>query len=220
MQAAGGEIALSGYFNGSDSDHIYLKPNMHVSNVDLDKLLFKFENFGQDAVVSENLHGKLTAKISGNIRVYPDLVPDLNHSEVHLDVLVLNGRLENYGPILLLSDYMGDKDLTSIRFDTLQNHMDLTQGTITIPNMTIESTLGHMDISGTQDINNNIDYYVRIPWSLVKKAARNRLFGTKARDENAVDEIIEVDKTKKTRYLNVNITGTFDDYKIRIKKKK
>jgi hypothetical protein len=220
MQAAGGEIALSGYFNGSDSDHIYLKPNMHVSNVDLDKLLFKFENFGQDAVVSENLHGKLTAKITGNIRVYPDLVPDLDHSEVHLDVLVLNGRLENYGPILLLSDYMGDKDLTSIRFDTLQNHMDLTQGTITIPNMTIESTLGHMDISGTQDINNNIDYYVRIPWSLVKKAARNRLFGTKARDENAVDEIIEVDKTKKTRYLNVNITGTFDDYKIRIKKKK
>ncbi|MFC3881875.1 AsmA-like C-terminal region-containing protein [Algoriphagus namhaensis] len=220
LDAAGGNIAMNGYFNGSDPKHIYLKPNMTLTNVDLDKLLFKFENFGQDAIVSENLHGQLSADITGNIRVYPDFVPDLDQSEVHMDVKVVNGRLENYDPVMMLSDYFGDKDLTNIRFDTLQNHMDITNGIISIPNMTIASTLGQMDLSGTQDMNNTIDYYVRIPWSLVKQAARNKIFGVKKEDGSQQDEIIELDPNKKVRYLNLNITGTLDEYDIKVRKPK
>ena len=218
LDAAGGHIALNGYFNGSDPEEIYLKPKVVLTEVDLDKLLFKFENFGQDAIVSENLHGQLNADISGNIRMFPDFVTDLDRSEVHLDVEVLNGRLDNYDPILLLSDYFGDKDLTSIKFDTLQNHMDFNYGEVSIPNMTIESTLGHMDISGTQNMNDSMNYYARIPWSLVKDAARNKLFGAKA--DGSEDEIVEVDTTRRVRYLNVNIQGTFDDYQVKLKKDK
>lgn len=220
MLAAGGEIAMNGYMNGSDPEHIYLKPNMRLEGVDLDKLLFKFENFGQDAIVSENLHGKLNAIITGNIRVYPDFVPDLDQSEVHLDAQVLDGRLDNYDPVLMLSDYFGDKDLSSIRFDTLQNHMDIQNGRITIPNMTIESTLGHMDISGTQSMNDSMEYFARIPWSLVKDAAKSKVFGTKEREEGEEDEIVEIDTKKKVKYLNVRISGTLDDYQVGIGKKK
>ncbi|MCH2200023.1 MAG: AsmA-like C-terminal region-containing protein [Flavobacteriales bacterium] len=218
LDAAGGHIAMNGYFNGSDPEKIYLKPRVELTNVDLDKLLFKFENFGQDAIVSENLHGQLNADITGNIRMFPDFVTDLDRSEVHLDVQVLNGRLENYDPILMLADYFGDKDLTSIKFDTLQNHMDFNYGQLDIPNMTIESSLGHMDISGSQNLNDSMNYYARIPWSLVKTAARNKLFGAKS--DQKEDDIVEVDSTKRTRYLNVNIVGTFEDYDIRLRKDK
>ena len=220
LDAAGGHIAMNGYFDGSNPEQIYLKPNLILNDVDLDKLLFKFENFGQEEVVSENLHGQLNAIIAGNIRVYPDMVPDLDQSDVHLDVQVLNGRLDNYEPVMILSDYFGDKDLTSIKFDTLQNQMDIANGKITIPNMTIESTLGHLDISGTQDMSNNIDYYVRVPLSLVKQAARNKLFGVKDNKDQKEDEIIEIDPKKKVRYLNLNISGTYDDYKVKIRKAK
>lgn len=220
LNAAGGQIAMSGYFNGSDPEHIYFKPNMQLKEVDLDQLLFKFENFGQDAIVSENLHGKLNAMITGNIRVYPDFVPYLDQSEVHLDAQVLDGSLENYDPVLMLSDYFGDKDLSSIKFDTLQNHMDIQNGQITIPNMTIESTLGHMDISGTQSMNDSMEYFARIPWSLVKGAARNKIFGTKEKEGNSEDEIVEVDPNKKVKYLNVKISGTMEDYKVGIGKAK
>lgn len=217
LNAAGGHMAMNGYFNGNDSKHIYLKPNISLSNIDLDKLLFKFENFGQDAIVSENLHGQLNADITGNIRVYPDMVTDLDQSEVHLDAQVINGRLENYDPVMMLSSYFDDSELTNIKFDTLQNHMDITNGKISIPNMTIESSLGHMDISGTQDMNDNIDYFLRIPWKLVKRAARNKLFGVKKNDSIS-EEIIEVDPKKKIKYLNLNISGSLDAYKIRMKK--
>lgn len=217
MKAAGGNIRMNGYFNGSDPKRIYLKPNLQVENVDLDKLLFKFENFGQDAIVSENLHGQLTATITGNIRVYPDFVPDLDQSEVHMDVMALNGRLENYEYMLMLSDYFGDKDLSSVRFDTLQNHLDMVNGVLTIPNMTIASTLGHMQISGKQDMNENIEYYVRIPWKLIKQGAINRVFGSKKEEgeETGEDEILEVDPNENVRYLNLKITGTIEDFKVR-----
>ena len=217
MNMAGGQVAMSGYFNGSDPKRIYMKPNLNVTNCDIDHLLFKFENFGQDALVSENLHGKLTAKINGNIRIYPDMVADLDHSEVHMDVSILKGRLVNYKPLLLLSDYFGDKDLMNLRFDTLKNHIDITNGLMTIPNMTIESTLGHLEFSGTQDMNDEIEYYVRIPWKIIRQGSRNKLFGNKKTKggETGDDEIIELDPNKRIRYLNLKMFGTIDDYKIR-----
>ncbi|WP_298545881.1 AsmA-like C-terminal region-containing protein [uncultured Aquimarina sp.] len=224
MDAAGGNIRLNGYFNGSDPEHIYMQPDLVMNNVDLDKLLFKFENFGQDHLVSENLQGKLTSRIKGKIRVYPDMVPDLDQSTLEMDVKVLNGRLKNYDPMLALSDYMGDKNLQNIRFDTLQNNLDINKGKITIPAMRIESTLGHMELSGTHDNNQNIDYYIRIPWKTVKKASWQKLFGNKkdttAITEEQEDEIVEVDPNKKIKYLNLKIKGNIDDYKISLGKKK
>ncbi|MDG1841759.1 MAG: AsmA-like C-terminal region-containing protein [Crocinitomicaceae bacterium] len=223
LNAAGGSIQMDGYFNGSDPKHIYLKPNLQLKNIDLDKLLFKFENFGQDAIVSENLHGKLNALIKGKIRVYPDMIPDIDQSEIHMDMEVLNGRLENYEYMLMLSDYFGDKNLSSVRFDTLQNHMDITNGKLSIPNMSIESTLGHFELAGTQDMDFNMDYYLKIPWSVIKKGARYKLFGKKKaknKQKEEEDQIIEIDPNKKTRFLNLKIFGNIDDYKITLRKKK
>ncbi|WP_282079517.1 AsmA family protein [Aquimarina algiphila] len=223
MDAAGGNIRLSGYFNGSDPKHIYMQPDLVMNNVDLDKLLFKFENFGQDHLVSENLQGKLTSRIKGKIRVYPDMVPDLDQSTIEMDVKVLNGRLKNYDPMLALSDYMGAKNLQNIRFDTLQNSLDIKKGKINIPSMTIESTLGHMELSGTHDNNQNIDYYLRIPLKAVRKAAWQKIFGNKkdaAINEEQEDEIVEIDPNKKIKYLNLKIKGNIDDYKVSLGKKK
>ena len=221
MSAAGGQFLLSGYFNGSNPDRIYFKPKLKVIQADLDKLLFKYENFGQDEVVSDYIHGQLSADITGNIRVYPDMIPDIDQSEIHMDVELLNGRLENYEPVLMLSDYMGDKNLSSVQFDTLQNHMDITNGTITIPNMTIESTLGHYELSGEQSIVGKLDYYIRIPWKIIRQGARYKLFGNKKTKDGDVgdDEIIEKDPNKKTRYLNIRVKGTLDDYDIQLRKK-
>lgn len=220
MNAAGGEFHMNGYFNGSDPKHIYLKPNLEVKNVNIDQVLFKFENFGQDAIVSENLEGKVSANITGNIRVYPDFVPDLDQSEIHMDILAVDGQLKDYEYMLMLADYFGDKDLSNVRFDTLKNHLDMTNGVLNIPNMTIESTLGHMDIAGKQDMELNMEYYLRIPWKMIKQGARNRLFGAKKEDKNKEDEIVELDPKKKVRYLNLKITGNIDDYKILPGKKK
>jgi hypothetical protein len=104
----------------------------------------------------------------------------------------------------------------------LQNNLQVEKGKIHIPSMTIESTLGHMELSGTHDANQNIDYYLRIPWKTVRQAAWYKLFGRKKRtvSEDQVDEIVEIDTTRRTRYLNLTVRGTIDDYKVSLGKKK
>ena len=222
MRAAGGQFLMSGYFNGSNPDQIYLKPTLKVKQADVDQLLLKYENFGQDEVLSDYVHGQLSADITGNIRIYPDMVPDIDQSEIHMDVELVNGSLENYEPVLMLSDYMGDKNLSFVQFDTLQNHMDITNGTITIPNMTIESTLGHYELSGEQSLVGKLEYYIRIPWKIIKQGARYKIFGSKKTKEGEIgdDEILENDPNKKTRYLNLRVKGTLDDYDIQLRKKR
>jgi hypothetical protein len=221
MQAAGGDISVKGYFNGSDRNNIYFSPTLELNQVNLDKLLFKFENFGQDHLVSENLHGAISGKLTGKIHVHADLVPIIDDSEIHFDMQVTDGKLENYSAFEALAEYFSDKNLKSVRFDTLSNHIDIKEGVMSIPSMTINSTLGFIEISGKQDMNLNMEYYVRIPVKMATKAGLSKLFGGKAEiNPNQEDEIIYRDEDKRVKFINIKITGTPDDYDISMGKDK
>jgi len=100
--------------------------------------------------------------------------------------------------------------------------LDINKGRISIPNMTIASTLGHVELSGTQDLNNNIEYYLRVPWKIVKKAAKYKLFGNKKNQGNTLeeDEIVELDPNKKVKYLNIKLHGNTDNFEVSMKKAK
>jgi hypothetical protein len=100
--------------------------------------------------------------------------------------------------------------------------MDFTAGVLTIPNMTINSSIGFMDIKGSQDIDLNMDYYVRIPWKMVTNVAASKLFGKKTEevDPEQIDAIQYADTNKKTRYVNVRIQGNAKDFKITLEKAK
>ncbi|MBL7844293.1 MAG: membrane biogenesis protein [Cyclobacteriaceae bacterium] len=220
LRAAGGAISMKGYFNGSDRNKIYLSPDMRIKNVDLDKLLFKFENFGQDHLISENLHGKISGTLTGKIHVHADMVPIIDDSEIKLDVEVIQGRLERYAALDALSDYFKDKNLSRVLFDTLRNQFDINKGVLTIPKMTINSTLGFIEISGKQDINMNMEYYLSIPLKLVTQVGMQKIFGKRDKDPEKEDEIQYRDASKKVRFINLKLTGTPDNYKISLGKDK
>lgn len=230
LDAAEGHWDITGSFDGRDRNRIFMDPTIKVRDVNLDKLLLKFDNFGQDHIVSENLHGKLSGTITGHIHVHPDLVPKIDDSELHMDIEVLNGRIENYAPMMAMSEYFADKNMKAVRFDSLRNHLDMKNGILNIPNMTLNTSLGHMDFSGQQAIGGDyaMEYYVRVPLKMVTSVAKQKLFGKKdkkeadeaAEVESEEDEIIYKDKNKRTRYLNLKITGDAEDYKFSLGKDK
>jgi uncharacterized protein involved in outer membrane biogenesis len=222
LTAADGRFSIGGYFNGSNPDKIYFSPDMSVTEVDLDKLFLKFDNFGQDHLVSENLHGKLSGKITGQVRMHKDLTPIIDESEIHLDVAVHDGRLEHFAMLDVMSDYFKDKNLKIVSFDTLANHIDINKGILSMPSMTINSSLGYMEISGSQDMDMNMDYYIKVPWRMVTEAASSKLFGKKSDevDPQQIDAIEYADADRKTRYLNIRIKGNTEDYKITMEKNK
>jgi len=223
LLAADGIINMKGYFNGSNKDRIYFSPDLRLKHVDLDKLLFKFENFGQDHLVSEKVHGKLTGRITGNVHMHRDMVPIIDDSELHIDLEITDGKLEKYAPLIAMSDFFKDKNLAKVIFDTLKNHIDINKGLMVLPAMTINSSLGFIEVSGKQDMNFNMEYYIKVPMKLVTGVAKQKLFGTtkdEEIDETQVDEIIYKDKSKKTRYVNIKVSGNAENYKITLAKDK
>jgi hypothetical protein len=219
FDAAGGHFAIAGYLSGKDKKHIYFKPDIRVRNVDLDKFMLKFDNFGQDHLVAENLHGKFTGKISGKIHLHADLVPKIDDSELTIDMMVLNGRLENYGPILALSDYFEDSKLKSVHFDTLKNVFTLKKSVLTIPKMTINSNLGFMELHGSQKISDkmDMDYVVGVPWKMITQAAGKKLFKRKKEEESSPEEIQY--RGENSRFVYVKMLGDIENYKISLAKK-
>jgi hypothetical protein len=220
--AAKGLIDISGYFNGSDPNKIYLSPDIKLQKVDIDQLFIKLDNLGQDMLVSENVHGLLTGRIKGKIRLHSDLTPIINESDLQIDMMIEDGQLDNFAPIQAMASFFSDKNLKRIKFDRLENRFTLKNGQLSFPNMNINSSLGFLEISGSQTVDLNMDYYVRVPLKMVGKVAFSKLFNKNPKEISAEqeDELIIRDPNRKTRFINIRLLGTPDDYKISLQKSK
>ncbi|MDR7131077.1 hypothetical protein J2X69_003436 [Algoriphagus sp. 4150] len=218
---ADGSLGVKGYFNGSNPEEIYFSSEMNASKLDLDKLLIKFENFGQDYLINENLHGKVSGKITSKFLVYPDLTPIIDKSEATMDMTVYQGSLVNFAPLDAMAGYFSDRNLKNVRFDTLSNTFELKGGVLTIPKMNINSSLGYIELSGRQSLDLKMDYFIRVPLAMVTQVGFRALFGGKNKNEvdpDQEDAIVYRDGDKRVRFVNINMKGTPDDYKISLKK--
>jgi hypothetical protein len=88
--------------------------------------------------------------------------------------------------------------------------------------MTINSSLGFLEFSGTQSLDMKMSYYVRIPLKMVTQVGFRMLFNKKKEevDPDQVDAIEFRDKDKKVRFMNLTITGSPADYKVHLGKPK
>ncbi|AEV98600.1 hypothetical protein A4D02_21385 [Niastella koreensis] len=222
MEMAGGKIDASAHFNGSTSDKIYLGTRINVNDVDLEKMLLKLDYLGQDYVINKNIKGRITGQINGYMRVHPDLTPMMDQSEAQLDINIFNGELTNFAPMAAMASYFKDKNMSKVRFDTLRNVLTFKNNTLNIPTMNINSSLGFLEFSGTQSLDMNMAYYVRVPLKMVTSVGFNMLFHKKKEevDPDQVDAIEYRDKDKRIRFMNLTITGTPDNYKVGLGKPK
>jgi hypothetical protein len=222
MEIAEGRIDARAHFNGSDPNKIYLKSRIKAKDVNIEKMMLKLDYLGQDYVINKNIKGHLTGEIKSYIQVYPDLTPLMDHCQAEMDIAIYDGMLVNFTPIKAMSSYFSDKNLNMVRFDTLRDKLTFKDGALNIPSMNINSSLGFMEISGTQSLNTHMEYYIRIPLKMVTKVGFHMLFGKKQEDvdPDQVDAIEYRDKDKRVRFMNLKISGTPDDYKIGLGKAK
>jgi hypothetical protein len=173
-------------------------------------------------VINKNIKGRLSGQVRSYVQVHPDLTPMMDHTEAEVDVSIRNGVLVNFAPMQAVASYFKDKNLNMVRFDTLQDKLTFKNGALSIPAMTINSSLGFMEISGTQSLDTHMEYFVRIPLKMVTQVGFRMLFGKKQEevDPDQVDAIEYRDKDKRVRFMNLKITGTPDNYKVGLGKAK
>lgn len=215
MKLAGGDFAMNGYLNGSDPKKIYFKSITQLNQINLDQLFIKFDNFGQDVLINNNLHGQLTGNVNSIFHVHPDLTPILHEGEAHLDIAITKGSLVNFAPLQAMSSFFRDRNLNNVRFDTLRNKLDLANGTLTIPAMTINSSLGFIEMEGKQSLDLKMDYLIRVPLQLVTQVGFQSLFGGKRKEEvnpDQEDAIQYRNEDRRARFINVRVSGTPDNF--------
>ncbi len=222
MGIADGTINARAHFNGSDPNRIYLRSRINVEDVNIEKMMLKLDYLGQDYVINKNIMGNLSGQVTSYVQVHPDLTPMMDQTEATLDLEIINGTLVNFAPMQAMSSYFKDKNLNKVRFDTLRNTLTFKKGTLFIPDMNINSSLGFMEIAGTQAMNMQMEYYLRIPLKMVTQIGFHMLFGKKQEevDPDQVDAIEYRDKNKRIRFMNLKVEGTPDAYKVSLGKAK
>ncbi|HLZ87579.1 MAG TPA: AsmA-like C-terminal region-containing protein, partial [Puia sp.] len=221
-EMAGGKLTAQAHIDGTDPKKIYLYSTLGVEDMNIEKLMLKLDNFGEDVVINKNVQGIISGQIKSTFLIHPDFTPQIDQSQAEMDLEILNGVLTNFTPMQAMSSYFADKNLMKVRFDTLRNTLTFKNGALYIPDMNINSSLGFMEISGKQSMNMQMEYYIRIPLKLVTQAGFHKLFGKKQEevDPNQVDAIEYRDKDKHVHFINLKISGTPDAYKVGLGKAK
>lgn len=133
-----------------------------LSNINVSKLFTQFNNFDQQTLVDQNIGGALTATIdfSGDWNKF--LEPDLNSMKSVSDLRIDQGKLVDFKPLESLSKFVDINDLKSIKFSSLQSHIEISKSVITIPKTAIKNSALNIDLWGTHSFNNDIDYHIQL----------------------------------------------------------
>jgi AsmA-like protein len=168
LNHANGFVMLSGFVKSEETNN---SMNIHtvINNVDIDKMLFSFENFGQDAIDEKNIRGKLKADVNfvGSMNNKQEVVP--GSIDGHVEFSLKNGELINFEPVESISKKVfKDRNFSDVRFAELKDRFDIKGSAIKINRMEIESTVITLFVEGIYDTKKGTDMSIQIPLSNLK----------------------------------------------------
>lgn len=144
------------------------------SGIDMQRILKDWNNFDQEVIRSEHLSG--TAQVQMKLTAPFDMRNGINYKNIQSTIYlkVMDGRLKNVEALKEVSKSMktpaahlviGKKNVESIgnrlndiQFKTFENTIEINNGLIRLPNMSIENTVMNIQLNATHDFDNNIDY--------------------------------------------------------------
>lgn len=217
MDHAGGNMRMNGSLVQQKGNTNVAALNVNFNNVDVSSVLNAFDNFGQDAITSKNIDGKLTAAIKSHLLMTGEgkVMPESITSNVEFSLK--KGVLKNFEPIKKIQDYIFKKrDFDNIQFAELKNRLEIKDREISINRMEIQSTVLSLFVEGLYSMKGNTDISIQVPLKNLKK-----------RKEDYKPENIGVDaKTGSSIYLrgrpgnDGNIKFSLDLFKRYYKQKK
>lgn len=145
-----------------------------TENINVNQLFEQFENFGQKAIESNNLQGKvsLEAKIKMDL---DDKMEVIGNSMVgQIKFKIRDGHLIDYEPLQKISHYIfRNRDFKDISFTELNETLFIDGYKMDIREMEIASNVLNLYMSGIYHFKDNSNIDILIPWSNLKKRGKN-----------------------------------------------
>lgn len=211
MNADGGRYQGNFLLSPHQNNTYLLRAFLEADDIQMNSAFKSFNNFNQEAITAQNLQGQATIKANIGARMSQALVIDPASIDLVASVEILNGHLKNYEPLQALSRFAELKELEDVQFSKLANTISIHNSVITIPEMTISNNVLDLELSGTHDFDNNIDYIIRLKLSDILFAKRKQ-----KNTGGEFDEHLAVADRGDDHVIPVAITGTIDQPEISI----
>jgi hypothetical protein len=170
LEHANGSMRLSGYLRGENEYFQEAKVKVKMENVDVNKVLYAFNNFGQDAILSDNLQGKLSSDIDIRMDIDRTLKKAPTNLEGYIDFSLKKGSLHNFQPIQKLQNFLfKNRNFSDIYFAELKDRFEIKDRDIKINRMEIQSTALSLFVEGVYSLKGNTDISIQVPLSNLKK---------------------------------------------------
>lgn len=204
-----GSIELNGKLNQQNSQKISYQTQIELKKMNVKKLFYAMDNFGQDLLLDKHINGQLNSSI--NFITESDNFLNINLDKIYTkaNIQIQKGTLNNFTPLeelqaFLKQDFGMHFDLTNLQFNNLSNEIEIINQTIYIPEMDIVSSGINLSMSGTHTFNHDINYLFKIRSSEIAKA----------RNKNEIDKKFGVIYDDgKSLILPLKMYGNIDDPK-------
>jgi hypothetical protein len=165
MESCDGEMSASGYL------YNYTKANAHVyfKNVNVNELFDQAENFGQQALKSENLAGALSASANVAIEFSEHFKPNMSTLALDAESVLKEGHLIHYEPFEKISNYIFRKrNFSDITFTEMRPTFTIRGTEMKLDTMEIASSVMNVFVSGTYNFKGESNFNFIVPWSNLK----------------------------------------------------
>ncbi len=202
-EAMDGTFTIDGTAYFEEQPHLVAK--ITCDDVDIHAFFQQTGNFGQDVLTADNIYGDLDAKLV--IEAYFDEAGNFLEDKLHViaGIGLTDGRLRDLELMESFSSYVNIQDLRDIRFNDLQNFLEVRNRRLYLPVMFVQSNALNMTVSGEHSFDQDIDYNIKVNAGQVLAAKFKR------HDPNLAPKPARRDGFFNLYYV---IDGTIDDYNI------
>lgn len=192
-------------FADASGETISIKAASDFQTINVTKLFYQFNNFGQSTLSDKHLKGFATANINFAGNWSKELQCDLQSVVASGSLSIDQGRLVDFKPLESLSKYVEVSELRDIKFSSLQSAFDIKNQTITIPRTHIKNSALNIELWGKHTFKNEIDYHIKLLLS--------ELLASKKRANKQLDEELEFveNDPENRRSVYILMTGTVDN---------
>ncbi|MFZ1799927.1 MAG: AsmA-like C-terminal region-containing protein, partial [Chitinophagaceae bacterium] len=172
LQHAGGNFSLSASFNALKNGVRDATAKFKLDQVDVRKVFYAFDNFGQDAIIGSNIRGTLNT--NGDIHFLVNKKGNFQSKSLSgtMNFSLKNGALVNFKPFENINDIVfKNRDFSDVQFAEINNKLSISKGEMQINRMEIASTVLHIYVEGLYDFNHkNTDISIQVPLNNLSKS--------------------------------------------------
>jgi len=186
-----GSLTLDGR-GGAGASAYPLAIDATIKDIDITALFKEFQDFGQEFIGYRHLSGTTSAHIVFHAPLSPAMRIDRDRMTCTLDIGIDKGGIKGHAPLLQVADHLEQnkliapfvdvkefrKKLADVRFERLENRIEIKDGAVHIPLMDVRTTAMDIELAGTHWFDDRIDHHLNFRLSdLLRRNTSNDAFG-------------------------------------------